>query len=444
MAPTSSGRRGGSTRTIFRTRCDRGGLDRRDYRGPPGAAGHGSEAARGVGGVLAKDHRVGTVSPAAFPALRVGSRQPNFFVPRLDYYALPAWTNIYDTEPLRLTLSGLVDLKALADPAAAPGLLVSATDVEEGEIAYFYSHDNGLSLDHILASGSLPPSFPMTVIDGKSYWDGGLFDNTPLGAVLDRLDGAAGADRTIYVVNLFPNKAPVPRNMQEVTARTQNLQFANKTLEDVKMLRRIDEVAELMEALENLPEGNPLKDDSGLSSRGEAPLRPCPANHFDYPSGRSFGLRGQRFFAQDNRTACERRLQTDRAGAATVGEAVTNTPASKPPLRLTHWVLDWFFFFPIFLFPPSPTAGTLPPWSPQRFFNLGQDHLPIAFLGDRPDETVGDRAVALDNKSFGNAIDAPVDRGSPLAVGADPRKGVACLGEKARDVCRIVLVGKPE
>jgi NTE family protein len=185
---------------------------------------------------------------------------PNFFVPRLDYYALPAWTNIYDTEPLRQTLSQLVDLKSLADPKAAPGLLVSETDVEAGEIAYFYSHDKGLSLDHILASGSLPPSFPMTAIGDKFYWDGGLFDNTPLGAVLDRLDRAAAADRTIYVINLFPNKAPVPRNMQEVTARTQNLQFANKTLDDVKMLRRIDKVAELMEALENLPEGNPLKD----------------------------------------------------------------------------------------------------------------------------------------------------------------------------------------
>lgn len=191
---------------------------------------------------------------------------PNFFVPRLDYYALPAWTNIYDTEPLRQTLSQLVDLKALADPKAAPGLLVSATDVEAGEIAYFYSHDRGLSLDHILASGSLPPSFPMTAIGDKFYWDGGLFDNTPLGAVLDRLDGAMGVDRAIYVVNLFPNKAPVPRNMQEVTARTQNLQFANKTLEDVKMLRRIDEVAGLMEAFENLPEGNPLKDNSAYQA----------------------------------------------------------------------------------------------------------------------------------------------------------------------------------
>src|ERR1700724_2701007 len=41
---------------------------------------------------------------------------PNSFVPRLDYYALLAWTNIYDTEPLRLKLSGLVGLKALANP----------------------------------------------------------------------------------------------------------------------------------------------------------------------------------------------------------------------------------------------------------------------------------------------------------------------------------------
>lgn len=187
---------------------------------------------------------------------------PNFFAPRLDYFALASWTSIYDTDPLRRTLEQLVNLDALADQNAAPGLLVSATNVEEGQIEYFYSREQQLSLDHVVASGSLPPSFPMTVIDGKSYWDGGLFDNTPLGAVLDRLDNAAGVDRTIYVVNLFPNKAPIPQSMLEVTERVQNLQFANKTLEDVKMLHRIDEIAELMEALENLPEGNPLKDNA--------------------------------------------------------------------------------------------------------------------------------------------------------------------------------------
>ncbi|HXW73061.1 MAG TPA: patatin-like phospholipase family protein [Methylocella sp.] len=184
---------------------------------------------------------------------------PAFFVPRCDYYEMASWTSFYDTAPLRHTLSQLVDVQALANPTAMPGLLVSATDVEAGEIKYFYSGDNGLSLDHILASGSLPPSFPMTTIDGKYYWDGGLFDNTPLGAVLDRLDTSVKADRAIYVLNLFPNKAPLPTNMQEVTVRTQNLQFANRTAEDVKMLDRVNEVADLMQALENLQGGNPLK-----------------------------------------------------------------------------------------------------------------------------------------------------------------------------------------
>jgi predicted acylesterase/phospholipase RssA len=206
--------------------------------------------------------RVAVPAPFLPPPLRSyvsAFGNPNFFMPRLDYYAWPVWTNFYETIPLRQTLAQLVDLEALADPKAEPGLLVSATDVEEGQIEYFYSKDKGLSLDHIVASGSLPPGFPMTVIGGKTYWDGGLFDNTPLGAVLDRLDTSEHAERTIYVVNLFPNKGPIPGNIPEVTTRTQNLQFANKTQQDLKMLIRVDEVAALMEALEEVPGGNPLK-----------------------------------------------------------------------------------------------------------------------------------------------------------------------------------------
>jgi NTE family protein len=191
---------------------------------------------------------------------------PNFFVARHDYFALPSWTYIYDTAPLRTTLSQLVDLDALADRNAAPGLLVSATDVEEGQVEYFYSRERSLSLDHIVASGSLPPSFPMTVIDDKSYWDGGLFDNTPLGAVLDRLDQTAGVGRTVYVVNLFPNKAPIPSTLLEVTQRVQNLQFANKTSEDLKLMHRFDQVAALMHALETFPGGNPLADNDAYKA----------------------------------------------------------------------------------------------------------------------------------------------------------------------------------
>jgi NTE family protein len=74
----------------------------------------------------------------------------------------------------------------------------------------------------------------MTRIGGQCYWDGGLFDNTPLGAVLERLDHA-DAQRIIYVVNLFPNKGPIPETMPGVAERMKNLQFANKTVEDLKL-----------------------------------------------------------------------------------------------------------------------------------------------------------------------------------------------------------------
>jgi NTE family protein len=186
---------------------------------------------------------------------------PNFFTPRGDYLNFFHWDYFYETNPLRRTLEQLVDLETLGDKTALPRLLVSATNLRKGQIEYFYSDSRNyeLTLDHIIASSSLPPAFPMTAIGTEYYWDGGLFDNTPLGAVLDHLNDGPDVDRTIYVVNLFPNTSAIPKNMPEVAARMKNLQFANKSLEDVKLLKRFNEVAALMQALESLPNGNPLK-----------------------------------------------------------------------------------------------------------------------------------------------------------------------------------------
>lgn len=184
---------------------------------------------------------------------------PHFFMPRQDYVNFFGWTYFYDIEPLRRTLGELVDCDALANKAALPRLLVSATDLGQGQIKYFYSADCNLSLDHIIASGSLPPAFPAAEIDHAYYWDGGLFDNTPLGAVLDHLSDARDVDRTVYVVNLFPNQAKIPATMAEIAARMKNLQFANKSLEDIELLRRFNKVAALIAAIEALPGGNPLE-----------------------------------------------------------------------------------------------------------------------------------------------------------------------------------------
>lgn len=186
---------------------------------------------------------------------------PAFYVPRSDWWRIPWWTNFYDTGPLLETLTALIDLDALADPNAMPRLLVTATDVKAGEIKPFYSGAGGLTLKHLLASGSLPPGFPMTEIDQRPYWDGGLFDNTPLGEVLDQMDEAQDrkAEREVVVVNLFPNKGPEPGNMREVSQRTLNLMFANRTASDIGLLERFNAVAELLDRIRDDPEWAALK-----------------------------------------------------------------------------------------------------------------------------------------------------------------------------------------
>ena len=67
----------------------------------------------------------------------------------------------------------------------ATRLTVGAVNASTGEMRYFDSRDEALCLEHVLASGALPPAFPAVRIDGEPYWDGGLYSNTPIEAVLD-------------------------------------------------------------------------------------------------------------------------------------------------------------------------------------------------------------------------------------------------------------------
>lgn len=57
-----------------------------------------------------------------------------------------------------------------------------------------------------------------------------------MAGVLAHLKDGTEVDRTIYVIDLFPNKTKIPTNMSEVAARLKNLQFANKSREDIKPL----------------------------------------------------------------------------------------------------------------------------------------------------------------------------------------------------------------
>ncbi len=105
---------------------------------------------------------------------------PGFFTPRaVPLYMLPSHhlevESFYDISPLRTTLESLVDFDRIN--AKSMRLCVGAVNVKSGNMRYFDSDQDDLTVDHVIASGSLPPGFPATLIEGESI---GTADFSPI------------------------------------------------------------------------------------------------------------------------------------------------------------------------------------------------------------------------------------------------------------------------
>ena len=74
----------------------------------------------------------------------------------------------------------------------------------------------------------------------------------------------------MYVVNLFPSSAPLPRNMPEVINRMMTLAFSNRTEKDLQRAHRTTKIIQLVEELDRMmiahPELAPLKDHPGYKA----------------------------------------------------------------------------------------------------------------------------------------------------------------------------------
>lgn len=196
---------------------------------------------------------------------------PGMYRPRTDYLNLWRWTSLYETGPLRATLERHVNFDKLrpenfARPRAeqAPRLILTATNLASGRLDRFDSRSMRLTAEHVAASGSLPPVFPMTTATAPGpgapqmpYWDGGLFDNTPLSKVIDALEESQDPDMTMYVVNLFPSAAPIPHTMVDVITRMVTLAFSNRTEKDVRRAKRTTDIIKLVDELDRLMPAHP-------------------------------------------------------------------------------------------------------------------------------------------------------------------------------------------
>jgi NTE family protein len=137
----------------------------------------------------------------------------------------------YLMTPLRDTLNELVDFNILN--AGHPRITVGAVNVCTGAMRYFDSRDRRLSVEHIMSSGALPPAFPAVRIDGEPYWDGGIYSNTPIEAVLDDKPRRSSV---IFSVQMWNPIGSEPDNIWRVSERQKDIQYASRT--DSHILRQ--------------------------------------------------------------------------------------------------------------------------------------------------------------------------------------------------------------
>jgi predicted acylesterase/phospholipase RssA len=206
-------------------------------------------------------------------------RNPAMFNIRPQYFFMPLLAGFYtnsfcDTSPLRETLKEVIDLAKLNDYGKTR-VKVTAVNVETGELEIFDNKD-GLNVEHVLASGSLPPGFPMTQIGNNYYWDGGVNSNTPLSPAINCLeDFAENNKREVIVVELIPMAGQLPRNIKDVMSRFSNLIFASKAKLDRKMFEKMNNYIECAQdvhiLLEMLQSNQELKDQINKLLAGKKP-----------------------------------------------------------------------------------------------------------------------------------------------------------------------------
>jgi NTE family protein len=150
----------------------------------------------------------------------------------------------YDTRPLADTLASLVDWGCLAD--AGVRLTVGAVQVRSGAMHYFDSARETLGTAHIMASCALPPAFPAVRIDGEAYWDGGIYSNTPIEAVLDDNPRRSSL---IFAVNVWHQSGPEPESIMQVMGRQKDIQFASRADSHIARQKQIHHLRHVIREL---------------------------------------------------------------------------------------------------------------------------------------------------------------------------------------------------
>jgi NTE family protein len=180
---------------------------------------------------------------------------PSLFVPRFPPLEFlpperPDKLSFYDVARLKATLERLVDFDRINSSEVR--LTVRAVNVRTGESMSFDTTTHKIDARHILASGSLPPGFPATEIDGEYYWDGGVASNSILHVVLD---SPSLRDTLVFQIDVWSASGELPRDMTDVDTREKDIRFSSRSRAAIDHFRTVQRARHaLRRALEAMPD----------------------------------------------------------------------------------------------------------------------------------------------------------------------------------------------
>ena len=194
--------------------------------------------------------------------------QPGFFSPRIHnpWFSQPGAstaTSFYDNAPLRETLNELVDFSLIN--SGDMRLAVGAVNVLNGNFIYFDTAQEDVEVEHVMASGALPPALPMMKIGTDHFWDGGIVSNTPLQHLLEQDDNL---NSFVFQVDLFSARGSLPRDMADVLARHKDIMYSSRTRYTTDLYGRLHNwKSRLGQALAKIPEQDLSDDDRKLRDK---------------------------------------------------------------------------------------------------------------------------------------------------------------------------------
>jgi NTE family protein len=164
----------------------------------------------------------------------VMSGQRGFFAPRTLWLpeSEPNQVSVYRTDQLASTLKKYVNFDRINEGSMR--LSVGAVNVETGNFVYFDNRTHQIGVEHIMASGALPPGLPAIKVGNEYFWDGGLVSNTPLSQILEE---ESSEDTLIFQVDLWSAKGQLPRHLADAECRRKDIVYSSKTRLVTDMLK---------------------------------------------------------------------------------------------------------------------------------------------------------------------------------------------------------------